>query len=121
MASKQGHVMLQGIVEADESYIGGKPMNRCPYMGKSDSPRGRGTSKLAVLGVVQRRGQVFAQVADDLTGEGIVNFLKKAVNPEGSHLITDGFSSYYATRPFIKHTVFTRSQGFSREGFIPIT
>ena len=116
MTSKQGSVMLQGIVEADESYIGGKPMNRYPYMGKSDSPRGRGTSKLAVLGVVQRGGNVFAQVAEDLTGEGIVDFLKNAVNPEDSHLITDGFSSYKAARPFIKHSVFTRSQGVFERG-----
>ena len=75
MASKQGSVMLQGIVEADESYIGGKPMNRYPYKGTSNSPRGRGTSKLAVLGVVQRGGDVFAKVAEDLSGEGIVKFI----------------------------------------------
>ena len=116
MMSKQGSVMLQGILEADESYIGGKPMNRYPYMGQSDSPRGRGTSKLAVLGVIQRRGRVVAQIADDLTGEGIVKFLKKAVNPEGSHLITDGFSSYHAVRPYMKHSVFTRSKGVFKRG-----
>ncbi len=62
MASKQGFVMLHGIVEADESYIGGKPLNRYPHMDRSNSPRGRGTSKLAVLGVVQRGGKVVARV-----------------------------------------------------------
>ena len=102
MASKQGFVMLHGIVEADESYIGGKPLNRYPYMGRSNSPRGRGTSKLAVLGVVQRGGKVVARVAEDLSGEGIVKFIKEAVNPAGSHLITDSFKSYWSVRPFMR-------------------
>ena len=116
MMNKQDSVLLQGILEADESYIGGKPQNRYPYMGKSDSPRGRGTSKLAVLGVIQRQGDVFAQVADDLTGEGILDFLKEAVDFEDSHLITDGFSSYKTARPFIKHSVYTRSKGVFKRG-----
>ncbi|MXY08240.1 MAG: transposase [Rhodothermaceae bacterium] len=71
---------------------------------------------MAVLGVVQRRGQVFAQVAEDLTGEGIVKFLKKAVNPEGSHLITDGFNSSRSVRPYIKHSVFRRHYRKFRRG-----
>ncbi len=108
--------MLHGIVEADESYIGGKPLNRYPHMNRSNSPRGRGTSKLAVLGVVQRGGKVVARVAEDLSGEGIVKFIKEAVNPEGSHLITDSFKSYWSVRPFMRHSVFTRSQGVFKRG-----
>ena len=116
MASKQGSVLLQGIVEADESYIGGKPSTNSHCKVASDSPRGRGTSKLAVLGVVQRKGQVFAQVAEDLTGEGIVNFMKQVVDPEGSRLITDGFQSYCAVRPYMKHSVFRRHYRKFRRG-----
>ena len=120
MASKQGSVMLQGIVEADESYIGGRPSTNSHWKVASNAPRGRGTPKLAVLGVVQRRGQVFAQVADDLSGKGVINFFKKAVNPEGSHLITDGFRSYLAVRPYIKHSVFRRTYRRFRRGIHPI-
>ena len=115
MASKQGSVLLQGILEADESYIGGKPSTNSECK-TSKSFSGRGTPKLAVLGVVQRRGNVVAQIAEDLTGEGIVKFLKKAVNPEGSHLITDGFRSYLSVRPFIKHSVFRRTSIKRRRG-----
>ena len=122
MASKQGQVMLQGIVEADESYIGAKPSTNSKWkttkksLDSSKSFSGRGTPKLAVLGVVQRQGQVFAQVADDLTGEGIVDFLKKSVNPEGSRLITDGFRSYQSARSFIEHSIFRRSSINRRRG-----
>ena len=116
MASKQGSILLQGIVKADESYIGGKPSTNSHCKVGLNSPRGRGTPKLAVLGVVQRGGDVFAKVAEDLSGEGIVKFIKEAVNPEGSHLITDGFRSYYAVRPILRHTVYTRSQGVFKRG-----
>ena len=65
MASKNDSVLLQRIVEADETYLGRKPWTNSHWKVTSDAPHGRGTPKLAVLGVVQRRGQVFAQVAED--------------------------------------------------------
>ena len=55
MAS-QDSVILQGIVEADETYLGGKPR---PKNRKEDTPkhaRGRGTNKTPILGAVQRDG-----------------------------------------------------------------
>ncbi|MCY3626814.1 MAG: IS1595 family transposase [Gammaproteobacteria bacterium] len=115
MVSKQSDIVLQGIVEADESYIGGSPSTNSACK-TSKSFSGRGTPKLAVLGVVQRRGEVSAQVVDNLSAEGIVNFLRKSVNPEGSHLITDGFRSYLSVRPYIKHTVFKRYSKKFRRG-----
>lgn len=115
MVAKQSEIRLQGIVEADESYIGCRPStnDECKT---SKSLTGRGTTKLAVVGVVQRGGQVFAQEADDLTGEGISDFIWKVVDPEGSHLITDGFRSYFSVRSYLKHSVFKRYAGKFRKG-----
>ena len=48
MASKQGRILLQGIVEADETYVGGKP--RKPNIRKDDKP-----SKREVGGRKRRR------------------------------------------------------------------
>ena len=61
--------MLRGIVEADETYVGGKPRkrNRRPD-GGGNAPRGRGTSKTPVIGAAERGGKVVARVADDLSG-----------------------------------------------------
>ena len=114
MMNKQDSVLLQGILEADESYIGAKPSTNSKW--KTSKISGRGTPKLAVLGVIQRQGEVFAQVADNLTGEGIVKFLKKSVNPKGSRLITDGFRSYLSIRPFLKHSIFRRTSINRRRG-----
>ena len=93
MAS-QSSVILQGIVEADETYLGGKPR---PENRKEDTPkhaRGKGTSKTPILGAVQRGGQVIAQVATELTSRGILEFLNKFVKPDGSILMTDESTLY---------------------------
>ena len=70
MANKQGLIMLQGIVEADETYVGGKPRKKNKREDDTPSPRGRGTKKTPVIGAVERGGRVVARVAEDLTGRG---------------------------------------------------
>ena len=59
-------VFLNGIVEADETYIGGKPRKNDK---DSDAPpkRGRGTKKTAVIGAIARGGKVVAQAAEKVT------------------------------------------------------
>src|SRR5208283_1298323 len=54
-AMKEQSELLQGFVEADETYVGGKP--RKDFDGSSKGgKRGRGTSKIPVIGVVERGG-----------------------------------------------------------------
>ena len=96
--------LLQGIVEADETYIGGKPRkgNKRDDDDNTQNPRGRGTRKTPVIGAVERHGNVVAKVADqpgDLTGRGILRFVQSSVDPEASILITDEFSAYRAIPP----------------------
>ena len=50
MANKTNPIVLQGIIEADETYIGGSPRKE----NREPAPRGRGTSKTAVIGAVER-------------------------------------------------------------------
>jgi len=84
--------LLQGIVEADETYIGGKPRKGNRRDDDKPNKRGRGTKKQAVIGAVERGGRVVARVADDLSGKGILRFLRDTIDPNGSLLITDEFS-----------------------------
>lgn len=106
MLTKEGD-LLQGIVEADETYVGGKPRKGNKRKDDKPSKRGRGTSKVPVVGAIERGGRVVAKVADDLTGKGILRFLRATVRPEGTLLITDEFASYNAastyTRAVINH------------------
>ena len=104
--------LLQGIIEADEAYLGGKPRKPNKRDDDEPSPRGRGTKKTAILGAVQRGGQVVARVATDLTSRSILNFVKENVTPEGSTLITDEYQAYNAVRPTMDHKVIKHKEQF---------
>ena len=113
MASQEkGSPLLQGIIEADEAYLGGKPRKPNKRDDDEPSPRGRGTQKTPVIGAAQRGGDVKAQVATDLTGKGILNFVKGNVTPEDSTLITDENQAYNAVRPTIKHEVIKHKEQY---------
>jgi len=93
---------LAGIVEADEAYIGGKSSNR--HKGKRGYKR-----KIPVVGVVERKGQVRAQVTRDVTLASVLPLLRRSVKPE-STLMTDDFGSYhYANEAGFKHHTITHS------------
>ena len=51
---------LSGIVEADETYVGGRPRKGNKRKGGPKNPTGRGTQKTPVIGVVERGGRAIA-------------------------------------------------------------
>lgn len=53
MADKTNSILLKGIIEADETYIGGKPRKKNKKEDREPAPRGRGTSKTTVIGAVE--------------------------------------------------------------------
>lgn len=82
---EQDPSMLSGTVEADETYIGGKGGN---------NKRGRGAeNKTAVVGIVQRKGNVKAQAVENVRAATIKPILQENIE-QGSELITDEFRSY---------------------------
>lgn len=78
---------LQGTVECDETYVGGKPRYRKQY------PAGRGTWKTPVFAAVERDGRIRRRVIANVTGETLRTAMQEFVD-EQSHIITDDFSSY---------------------------
>ena len=108
------NVMLQGIIEADETYIGGK--NRKDYSREDGEPRkrGRGTAKDAVLGAVQRGGQVVAHLVSNTTGETLRDFIRGVVNTDNSELITDQYRGYNEIGKEMKHTTLNRSEQWEK-------
>ena len=111
MATEQGD-MLQGIVEADETYVGGKPRKDNRRDDDKPNKRGRGTKKVPVLGAVERGGKVAARVANDVTGKTIMGFLKATVEPAGTILMTDELGSYNAARKDFQHAVIKHAEAY---------
>ena len=113
MATEQG-VLLKGIVEADETYVGGKPRkgNKRSDDDNEENKRGRGTKKTPVIGAVERGGEVRAEVAKDLTGKGVLSFIKQNVKPEDSVLITDEYRAYNSVKDTISREVINHGEQY---------
>jgi transposase-like protein len=106
--------LLHGIVEADETWIGGKPRKRNRRDDRPEGgskPRGRGTEKPAVIGVAERGGRVIAKVASpgDLNSKGIAKFIERFVSKEGTLLITDEYPAYRLVGREMLHAVINHS------------
>jgi len=69
--------MLHGIVEADETYVGGKLSG---FRSRKEAADHRRDNKTVVLGAVQRGGQVKLRVAPDASSESVKGFLKDVVH-----------------------------------------
>ena len=94
MASKNDTI-LKGIIEADETYIGGKPRkpNKRDDDDKTDTKQGW-TKKKPVIGLAERGGNVLAKAVDSVTGVGVLEFILGKVDTEESVLMTDESNVY---------------------------
>lgn len=108
MASDQAP-LLDGVVEADETYVGGKPRKknkRDDQLVKRKKGGGPGGSdKTPVIGAVSREGNVVAQIAEDLSGKGILKFVMNTVSPAAKILVTDENMAYRGVRKIMPHGV----------------
>ena len=98
--------LLHGIVEADETYVGGKPRRSNRHDNEDrKNPRGRGTKKTAVIGLVERGGKVVARSAKqgELSTKGLSKFIQRFVDAAGTLLVTDEFGGYVRASRFIRH------------------
>jgi transposase-like protein len=108
---------LSGIVEVDESYIGGE---------EHDGKRGRGTENksLVVIGVElfkgkNQLGRVRIEVVPDASADSLQGFIKENVET-GSTVITDGWSSYnFIGRSGYKHEVAKKFENTDEQNIMP--
>jgi transposase-like protein len=86
---------LGGIVEVDETLVGGEAKNR--HKDKRGGGKGGGTGvgdKSIVVGAVRRKGNVVARVIANVQSETLSAFVHEAVSNKVSLLCTDAWVGY---------------------------
>jgi transposase len=97
---------FSGIVEVDETYVGGQWKNKRKRMRARGTKRGRGTSKQPVFGIYARRGVVWAEIVDNAEAGTLQPLITKQVK-RGSTICSDTWKGYtgIATKGYVHRLV----------------
>lgn len=105
----QDDVVLTGQVEADETYVGGRPHGAPHLQGGKGKGHHRGgrtrDQKVPVFGMVERSGRVRAYPVANVSSVNLVGGIRKHVE-QASIVYTDTFPAYRA----MKHEMFDHRQ-----------
>ena len=113
-------IRLEGLVEFDEAYIGGKRRKQTKEnyneanLSKITSKRGRGTSKTPIVGAVEKKGSVYVKIIEKLTSRNLLAMLRERVNVEDSVVFTDDFKSYRKFDDEVEHITIKHSEGYGK-------
>lgn len=153
MSIETKSVKLDGIVEMDETYVGGKPRRyqsavysdvakkskkipildhkikelsdkfdfqpTIPYKKNANtekSKRGRGTSKTPIVGIVNRDGDVVAEIMFNTGAINLKKMVQKYVILDNSVLITDEYKGYSRLNAIIEHVKIDHNLMYSYRG-----
>ena len=116
-AMNEDEALLQGIVEADESYIGGSIVHKHKKIKQERQYHIGGMEhKTPVLGMLERRGKIIVKVLDKAWGQEIKPIMKKVIK-SNSELVTDGFGGYHGLGDFFnKHIVLNHTKNIRKIG-----
>lgn len=92
---KQEAKKLNGELELDETYFGGKRKGK----------RGRGANNKAIaFGILERKGKVYTIIIPNVSEKILMQAIKEKTK-KGSVFYTDGFKSYNSLQLYGKHNI----------------
>ena len=104
---EEGDSLLDGVVEVDETFVGGKNRNRHRHK----RVKGRGTAgKIPVVGARQRGGRIAAQVIANTRQTTLERFVDGAIR-DGSTVYTDDARAYSQLHTRYRHDTVRHSIG----------
>lgn len=81
--------LLKGVVEVDETYVGGKP----PKDNEKKNKRGRGTDKAPVIALVERSGKSCSKPVNNVNAKTLKGAIRDMVHKD-STIMTDEWKAY---------------------------
>lgn len=102
---------LMGIVEVDETFVGGLAKNR-HWDKRGGGGATGGSGKAIVAGAVQRKGNLVARVIADVRAATLETFVRESVSTKVSLLCTDKWVGYkHLNREFPQHETVDHAAG----------
>jgi transposase-like protein len=110
--------LLSGVVEADETYIGGKPRGHAKMRAAKYTMSERITEakrkKTPVFGIKERGGRVIAQAIPAMTQKKVERALWENVDHTSARLMSDEAPYYYWMKNRLPHDVIRHSSEYVR-------
>lgn len=96
--------LLTGIVEMDETYIGGKPRKMPPWNGGGrDGRKYRFLKKKPVVGMIERGGNVKARPVKNTKAKTLSSLVRENIDTNCSVVVTDEYIGYSQLKKFAHH------------------
>jgi len=96
--------MLDGLIEIDETFVGGKNKNR-HWNKKVPNSQGRSwKDKVPVLGIIERNGNLITQIIPNTQQQTIEPIIKEKVKEESS-IYTDEWFAYKDLNKWFNHQI----------------
>ena len=108
---------LMGIVEVDETFIGGSDRNR-HWDKKTHKTGGEASGKTPVIGAISRKGNIVCKMILNTKRETLDGFIHQTVSPNVTLLTTDEHPAYGKLSKLYPHQIVRHREGEYVRGLV---